>query len=85
MKTKSRKARDSFDFKAVSLCTGQEWIVSAPDVLACIDALLLARTVLHKIPEKKRSDQERFLLSEFDRLLEKEADWMKKLEEVNMI
>lgn len=83
MKNKSRKARDSFDFKAVSLCTGQEWIVSAPDVLACIYAFLLASTALHKIPEKKRSNQERFLLSEFDRLLEKEADWMQKLEEVN--
>lgn len=41
--------------------------------------------MLHKIPEKKRSDQERFLLSEFDRILEKEADWMKKLEGVNEV
>lgn len=85
MKIKSRKARDSFDFKAVSYCPGQEWFISAPDVLVCIFALIAASTALRKIPEKKRSDQERFLLSEFDRLLEKEADWMKKLEEVNMI
>lgn len=85
MKIKSRKARDSFDFKAVSLCSGQEWLVSAPDVLACVYACLLAGSAIRKIPPKKRTDQESFLLSEFDRILEKESSWMIKMEEVNTL
>lgn len=79
----ARRKQDYIDLVHIRFCGGSEMIVGDENVFYVCCALIAGIKAIEELPPRKRSIFQNHMLYEWKRILEREADWMQKLEDFN--